>query len=85
MGGGRVASESETSNRGAPDDRAWQSSTDFSGTSGSPTLFESGPWPCICCGESFLFFVEDVVNASCLCSSVLAGGNSVSVARKALI
>jgi hypothetical protein len=31
-------------------------------------------WPDICWGESFLFFVEDVVNASCLCSSVGAGG-----------
>ena len=23
-------------------------------------------WPCLCCGESFLFFVEDVVKVSCL-------------------
>jgi len=49
------------------------SSTEFNGMSG--LLW--GSWPVICCGESFLFFVEDVVNASCLCSSEFASGSSV--------
>jgi hypothetical protein len=69
------------SNRGrSRGDSESRSSTEFSGISG---LLPEG-WPVICCGESFLFFVEDVVNASCLCSSEFAGGSSVGVegARK---
>ena len=51
-----------------------RSSTESRGISG--LLFKS--WPCICCGESFLFFVEDVVKVSCLCSSVVALGSEVA-------
>ena len=38
-----------------------RSSTDFSGIS----WMLSDCWPVVCCGESFLFFVEDVLNVSC--------------------
>lgn len=63
------------SNRGkSRGDCESRSSTEFSGISG--LLLES--WPCICCGESFLFFVEDVVKVSCLCSSVMAWGSKVA-------
>jgi hypothetical protein len=53
-----------------------RSSTEFRGISGLFSEF----WPGICWGESFLFFVEDVVTASCLCSS--EGDGRKKVARK---
>lgn len=65
----KFASELGISNRGrSRGDSESCSSTEFSGISG---LF-AGSWDVTCCGESFLFFVEDVVNASCLCSSGFA-------------
>jgi len=78
--GGRESPDSWVagmSNRGrSPGDCDSRSSTEFRGMSG--LLWEF--WLEMCCGESFLFFVEDVVNASCLCSSVGDGG--WRVARK---
>jgi hypothetical protein len=51
-----------------------RSSTEVRGMSGLFSEF----WPGICWGESFLFFVEDVVTASCLCSSEGDGGRKVA-------
>ena len=49
-------------------------STEASGISG-PVLSEG--WVIKCLGDNLLFFVEDVVNASCPCSSVFADGSKV--------
>lgn len=65
MCGGRAVSEGEgISNRGTSLACDSESSTEFSGMSGLLSV----------CGESFLFFVEDVVPMSCLCSSELRVG-----------
>jgi hypothetical protein len=81
MWGGRAESERASSLVGRSKrgkslgDWDLRSSTESSGM--SLLLSESGPL--ICCGESFLFFVEDVVKVSCPSSSVVA---LVRVARK---
>lgn len=65
MCGGRAVSEGEgISNRGTSLACDSESSTEVSGMSGLLSV----------CGESFLFFVEDVVPMSCLCSSVVRVG-----------
>jgi hypothetical protein len=74
MWGGRAESERASSLVGRSKrgkslgDSESRPSTDFRGIS---WVF-SNTRPSMCCGESFLFFVEDVVKVSCPCSSRVA-------------
>lgn len=71
MCGGRPESAGRSNRRASEGESDSRSSTEFIGISG--LILEFWLWV----GESFRFFVEDVLTMSCLCSSEFAVGSKV--------